>query len=403
MKIFFFTQYFWPENFRINEIVDYFKKSKSIITILTGYPSYPHKKNYTNFEKKKEINFDPEFKIIRVPIIPRSSSNISIISNYISFIFSSFLYGFLALFKRKTDVIFLFCPSPILSAISAIILNKVFKKKIVIWILDLWPDTLVDLKILENKNLIKITKIIVKFIYNNSDLILAQSESIKKEIEKISNTKCIYFPSWPEEEVSNSSKDLTLDLKNIDNKKTKIIFTGNIGEAQSFETLIEAAKILKELNSVEWIILGDGRWKKNLIKLIEKNNLNNEIKTINAVPPSKVKSFLNCADALYLSLKNNETFKKTIPGKLSTYMFSEKPIIASISGESNKIITEAKCGFASEAEDYKGLVNNIIKFIKLSKVEKNQLGINGKVYVSKFFEKQKILKNLEEEIKNLVI
>ena len=402
MKIFFFTQYFWPENFRINEIVDYFKKSKNIITILTGHPSYPHKKNYTNFEKKKEINFDPEFKIIRVPIIPRSSSNISIISNYISFIFSSFLYGFLALFKRKTDVIFLFCPSPILSAISAIILNKVFKKKIVIWILDLWPDTLVDLKILENKNLIKITKIIVKFIYNNSDLILAQSQSIKKEIEKISNTKCIYFPSWPEEEVSKSSIDLTLDLKNIDNKKTKIIFTGNIGEAQSFETLIEAAKILKELNSVEWIILGDGRWKKNLIKLIEKNNLNNEIKTINAVPPSKVKSFLNCADALYLSLKNNETFKKTIPGKLSTYMFSEKPIIASISGESNKIITEAKCGFASEAEDYKGLVNNIIKFIKLSKVEKNQLGINGKVYVSKFFEKQKILKNLEEEIKNLV-
>ena len=123
---------------------------------------------------------------------------------------------------------------------------------------------------------------------------------------------------------------------------------------------------------------------------------------INAVPPSKVKFFLDQADALYLSLKNNDTFKKTIPGKLSTYMFSEKPIIASISGETSKIINEANCGFVSEAENYNSLANNVIKFVQLSEGEKKKLGMNAKNYVSKFFEKQNILNNLEKEIKNLI-
>ena len=86
MKIFFFTQYFWPENFRINEIVNYFKKSKNSLTVLTGYPSYPHKKNYKNFKEKIGRISNSEFKIIRVPVIPRSDTNISIILNYISFI-----------------------------------------------------------------------------------------------------------------------------------------------------------------------------------------------------------------------------------------------------------------------------------------------------------------------------
>ena len=202
--------------------------------------------------------------------------------------------------------------------------------------------------------------------------------------------------------VIKPTTDFVVDLKNKNKTKTKIIFAGNIGEAQSFETLIEAAKILKKYHLVEWIILGDGRWKKNLVNLIKKNHLNEDIKIINAVPPSKVKFYLYQADALYLSLKKNDTFKKTIPGKLSTYMFSEKPIIASISGETSKIINQADCGFASEAENYNDLADNVIKFARLSEKDKKRLGINAKNYVSKYFEKKNILNNLELEIKNLI-
>ena len=144
MKILFFTQYFWPENFRINELVERYDEKHN--TILTSNPSYPNFKIFKNFNKKKDL-FCKNLQIFRMPVFPRSSSNISIILNYITFMILSFFYGLNVLFKRKVDLIFIFCPSPILSAIPLILLNKFFKKKT--WVLDLWPDTVVDLKMVK--------------------------------------------------------------------------------------------------------------------------------------------------------------------------------------------------------------------------------------------------------------
>jgi glycosyltransferase involved in cell wall biosynthesis len=330
VKILFFTQYFWPENFRINELVHFLSKKKSII--LTGYPSYPQKKK---FDKKNYLrkNFLPnKCEIKRVPVYPRNNTNLSIILNYISFFFSSLIIGFFKIFKKNFDIIFVFCPSPILNAIPAIIFKKIFKKKIVIWVLDLWPDTVVDLKLVNNKFIVWILRSLVIYIYDNSDLILAQSEAIRNSIKKLTKSNCIYFPSWSEE----ISKDKKKTKKIKKTGKIKILFAGNLGEAQSFETMVKCAKSLKKRNIIEWIVVGDGRWKKKLESLIRLNKLDNEFQLINSVPLNKINEYFNCADLLYLSLKNNKTFRKTIPGKLQTYMGTGKPIIASISGETKK-------------------------------------------------------------------
>ncbi len=392
MKILFFSQYFWPENFRINELVDYFKnRYKS--TVLTSFPSYPYKKLYLNFKKKHDLSIK-NLNIVRLPVYPRNLTNISIKLNYLTFMIFSFFYSLFLLVKKKFDIIFIFCPSPIFSSLSIIILNKLFKKKIVIWILDLWPQTVIDLKIVKNKFLIHILKRISSYIYNNSDLILAQSKSINSEIQKITKTRCIYFPSWPESEIG-FSKTKTKKIKK--NNYVKIIFAGNIGESQSFFTLIKAAKILKR-KKLQWIIIGDGRWKNKLKKLIIKNKLEKNILLINSVPIKKIRSYLNHADALYLGLKNNKTFSKTIPGKLQTYMSMEKPIIASISGETSKIINSSKCGFVSKAENHTALAKNVKKFLVLSATQKKKLGKNGFDYAKKNFSKSQILKNLNHYI-----
>ena len=161
-------------------------------TVLTSYPNYPNFKNFKNFKKKEDQKYISS-KIFRIPVFPRSTSNISILLNYTSFIIMSFFYSLFVLFRRKIDIIFIFCPSPILSAIPIILINKLFKKKIALWVLDLWPDTIIDLKIVNNKYIIKFLKKIVKYIYDNCDLILAQSESIEKEIKLITKSKCILF------------------------------------------------------------------------------------------------------------------------------------------------------------------------------------------------------------------
>ena len=401
MRILFFTQYFWPENFRINELIKYYNK-KNMVSVLTCRPSYPNKEIFRNLKKRNLNEFDKDLDLFRVPVILRSKSNASIFLNYLSFIISSFFFGFFYLFKKKIDTIFLFCPSPITSVLPAIILNKIFKKKVIIWILDLWPDTLIDLKYVKNPFLIKILKNLVKFIYNNSDLILAQSKSMKKEIEKITKTKCLFFPSWPEEDVDENDIRLSENLNKKKENVTRILFTGNIGEAQSFETLVNAAKSIRESHLIEWIILGDGRWKENFLRLVKENDLESNIKFFKAVPIKDVKSYINHADALYLSLKKNNTFSKTIPGKLQTYMFMQKPIIASISGETKKIINDAKCGYAGEAEDVESLIKNIKDFIKLTENEKKRMGLNAREYVVKHFKKENILDNLNKEILSLL-
>ncbi len=274
-------------------------------------------------------------------------------------------------------------------------LRNYLKKKIVIWVLDLWPDTIVDLKFVNNKFLIWIMRSLVIYIYNNSDLILAQSKPVRNSINKLTKSKCIYFPSWSEE--INKDKKKPKEIKK--NNKLKILFAGNIGEAQSFETMVKCAKSLKKINIIEWIVVGDGRWKKELESSIKLNNLEDDFQLINSVPLNKINKYFNCADALYLSLKNNKTFKKTIPGKLQTYMSTGKPIIASISGEAKKIINKAKCGFVSNAENHKLLKKNIIKFAKLNYKQRKKLGMNGKKFSNIFFSKKKIIKNLENEIK----
>ena len=402
MRLLFFSHYFWPENFRINELASFFSVNKKKNYVLTGFPSYPNKYLFKKKLDKHKLNKYQNLDIIRVPVFLRGSSNVSIILNYISFITNSILFGFFKIFNKKIDLIFIFCPSPILSAIPGIILKKIFKKKSVLWVLDLWPNTLIDLKIIENKIIVKILKILVKFIYDNTDLILAQSIPIRNEIRKITKTKCIYFPSWPEQDINNEQQSYKNSIEVCKSNQIKILFAGNIGQAQSFETLIECAKLLKKEKIIKWVIVGDGRWKAKLKKLINSNNLNNDFQLIDRVPLRNMGSYFREADALFLSLKRNETFDKTIPGKLQTYMDSSKPIIASISGETNRIINESKCGFVSEAEDYLALRDNVLKFYYLDINEKKQLGHNGKIYSDINFNKIKILNNLKQEIESVI-
>lgn len=397
MKILFFSQYFWPENFRINEVASHFHKNGNKVKVLTTNPSYPNKGIFNDFYKKnKKFDYYKGIEILRIPTFARRRSDYSIILNYMTFFLSSFIGGVYKLISVKFDFIFIFGTSPILSALPGIFLKKIFKKKIILWVLDLWPNNLIELKRIKSKVIIIILKKLVKYIYDNSDLIIVQSKSFKTEIEEITNRKCIYIPSWSED-IGDDEKVLAPEIIKEENK-INILFTGNIGEAQSIESVIECAKILRKEKIAKWVFVGSGRWKSKIVKLIRDNNLENEFQLIDNVPLFRIKSFFNHADVLFLSLKKNENFKKTIPGKLFTYLASGKPIIGMISGEANKLITESKSGYACEADDFQALRNNILKFKKLTSSEKLQLGINGKNFSKKYFDKSIILDNLEKLI-----
>ena len=115
-------------------------------------------------------------------------------------------------------------------------------------------------------------------------------------------------------------------------------------------------------------------------------------------------NFINFADALLISLKDEEIFNLTIPNKLQSYMASQKPIIGSLNGEGAKIIKISKSGLVSNAEDSHLLTKNVIEMASFKKEKLEELGKNAKDFFqtnfsSKIFN-QKVMSLFDEVIRN---
>jgi len=392
VNILIISHYFWPENFKINELADYLS-NKNKVTVLTGFPSYPKKelfKNFKNYNSKKIKNIE----IIRIPVLPRGNTRFSIFLNYLSYLFSLSTLGIIKLFNRRFDSILVFGTSPPTVMIPAILISKIKKIKIIFWVLDLWPETLISMNVVKNKYLIKLLRIYISYIYNFSHLIFAQSKSFISQVGKYCNNKekIIYFPTWADNNDGNKK-----NIKKFNFKKNffYITFTGNIGEAQDFENILKCASIIKSNKKIKWLIVGDGSkyvWLKNQIK---KRKLDlNFILTGNLIK-DQIPYILKNSDCLLVTLKKGKIDKYTVPGKLSNYMMSKKPILGMIDGETYDIIRISKCGLICKSGEYKKLSSNIKKILTFSQSKKLTLGKNGYKFAKKNFDRIKQLKKAE--------
>jgi glycosyltransferase involved in cell wall biosynthesis len=396
MKILIVTQYFWPENFKINDIALGLKNKGHIVEVLTCKPNYPSGKfinGYTFFNKKTE--FWNSIKINRSNVIPRrSGKGLSLFLNYVSFsIFGSIRVLFI---RSEFEKIIVFEPSPITVGIPAIIAKFKFKAPIYFWVQDLWPASLSAGGGIKNKYIIKVFDWLTRFIYKHSEKILVQSKAFIPYIlnQKVEIEKILYYPNTTENFYKYLSPDK--ELMSLLPNGFKIMFAGNIGEAQSFDTILKAAKMLKDENvDVNWLILGDGRMKNYVKNKIIEFGLEKNFLLLGTFPSDKMPEFFSCADLLLVSLKKDFIFSLTIPSKIQSYMACRKPILASLDGEGSKIIDEAKSGFTSNSEDYVGLKESVKKALSLSPDELYQLGINARNYYEKEFERDTLIDKLE--------
>ena len=393
MKILIITQYFWPENFRINDLATFLSQRGHKITVLTGYPNYPDGKVFKKF-KENPNNFYSyrNVEIKRVPIISRGRSRLKLILNYISFVFSATIYGITKINRDNYDVIFVYEPSPITVCLPAIFISRK-RIPIVFWVLDLWPDSLYDLGI-KNKFIINPVKLLVKYIYSKCTLVLGQSKTFVREIKKMSpSSEVIFFPSWSEE-LTYQITDKTNTLITFDKNSFNIVFAGNIGEAQDFESVLKAARELKDLKHVKWIFLGDGRALDKSKLLSRKYDILDNVSFPGRVPLSDVPFLLDQADALLISLKEGQAFSSVIPAKLQTYLQIGKPILGMLSGEGADIINQANVGLVCEPGNYKQLAKNILKLKNLDKNSLKSMSENGLRFSNKYFQREILLSKL---------
>jgi glycosyltransferase involved in cell wall biosynthesis len=400
MKILIFTNHFYPENFRVNDIAFHLASDGHDVTVLTAIPDYPKGRFYDGYNVfRKRVEKVNGVKIIRCLIIPRGKGGmVRLLLNYLSYTISSILMSiFIGLF-RKYDVVFVHETSPIMIGIPAVIIKKMQNIPLYFWVLDLWPESLSAAGGIKNKYVLSLFENLTKWIYENSYKILIGSRGFKSSICSKGDfkDKLVYFPNWGEDVYLNKN---LVEIPYLPDG-FKVMFAGNIGEAQNFEKVMAVAQELRN-TEVKWILLGEGRKKPWIEKYIKDNNLSNSVFLMGSFPVNMMPSFFSKADAMFLSLKDNDIFKLTIPAKIQAYMASARPILAMIDGETKSVIEDAKCGFVVGPDECKLLCEIIKTKVLVNKEEFNALGLNGYNYYMKYFDKKKCMDSLDSIMFNV--
>ena len=405
MNILIISQYFWPENFRINQLSTALLKKGNKVTVLTGLPNYPEGKIYKSYIKSPQnYNEYNRVEIIRVPLFPRGKNKFFLILNYFSFCILACTIGYLKLWKRNFDAIFVFQTSPVLVAIPSTLISFLKKIPQVIWVLDLWPESLEALGIIKYSWQKFFLRKFVNFIYFRCSYILCQSKSFIKEIAKqnIDPKKLIFFPAWADTEILEENNLYAPEIK-IKKGFFNIMFSGNIGKAQDFPSILRAFKLLKERNieNVRLIIIGEGRMKDWLYKEVESLNLSEIIEIHGKYPLNRMNSFYKHADALLVTLSNKKLFSMTIPGKVQSYLAAGIPIIGMINGEAANLLKEARVGKVCDAGDYQKLAEVIASLSKENKSILLRYGENGKKFCNQVFNKNNLINKLNILLLNI--
>lgn len=395
MKILVICQYYYPEPFRITDICEEWVRQGHSVTIVTGLPNYPMGEIYDGYKGKDKRNeVINGVNVHRCFEFPRKKGAIRRFLNYYSFAWSAKKY--VKRMKEKFDVVFANQLSPVMMAKPALAYKKKHGTKVVLYCLDLWPESLIAGGIKRGSFLYKHYHKVSKKIYQGVDQIAVTSQSFKKYFKEqfgIDEGKIAYVPQYAEtlfdREHCKKEKDNNIDL----------LFAGNTGVAQSLETLIQAAAKTQDIENLRWHIVGDGVELKHCQTLVEELGVHS-VEFYGRKPLEEMPTYYQKADAMLVTLMKDELLSLTLPGKVQTYMAAGKPIIAAADGEVASVIAEAACGYCSNAEDAEGLAACVRTFCEKhhSKAEW-KFGKNAENFYAKNFDKTVFFERINELLK----
>ena len=402
MKILVVCQHFYPENFRINDMAAEWVKRGYKVTVLTGIPNYPMGKFYDGYDySHKRTEQWNGINIIRIPLIPRGNSSNKIVNmlgmmaNYFSFVISG--RRWVKKHNIKADLVFTFEVSPMTQALIGIWYGKKYNVPTFLYVQDLWPENVETVTGIHSRLVLGPIDRMVDKIYRETDKIFTTSPSFVDAIvnrrNPVDRKKVYYWPQYAEDFYKPIETSIIDGIDNNDGR-FKIAFTGNIGTAQGLDVLPKAARYLRKYN-VKFIIVGDGRYQQKFETHIEKLNVKEKFVFLPRVPAEEIPKILSACDAGFISFNKDSLWKKTIPAKLQSYMACGKAIIASASGETKRIMEEAKCGICTDIGNPKELAKGIKVLLKSNSIE---LGKNARIYFEKEFQKKKLMDEMDSYI-----
>jgi glycosyltransferase involved in cell wall biosynthesis len=398
MKILIVGQYYYPDDFRINDISYLLVSMGHDVTVLTGLPDYTNgkiPKEYRWFKKRKETYRG--VKIIRVPVIARRKGVFLRIINYVSFLVSSTIKAMFM--SRDFDVIFCYQTSPITMANAAVKMKKRTGKKLFLYCLDLWPESLKAWNIRENSPLFKMILKYSRHIYQCCDLIGISSLPFKEYLENANNVdgqKIVYLPQHAD---TIGAEAVGINEGSNKSKVINFAFAGNIGRLQDVECIIRAANRLKDHKGFAVHIFGSGSMLDSCRELACELGIEDRLTFYGRINRMQLIEEYKHMDAFLLTLKKEGFIGLTMPAKLQEYMSMGKPIFAAIDGAASQVIDEANCGLVAPPSDDVKLAENMKRFIE-SPEEFVHYGNNAIKYFNENYTREVFMSRLDGILKS---
>lgn len=346
MKILVFSQYFYPENFRINTLCRELVQRGHEVTVLTGYPQYPIGRIYDGYGF--DIPYETQWKgvkIVRVKVHARGKTPFGMLRNCIDYVRQA--NAWVRECEERFDAVYVFEVSPVTVGLPAVTYKEKFGVPMFFNLQDLWPENVEEVLGIRFKPLSWYLGRIVDRIYAGSDKILCASRGFVKNLTDrgVPEGKLVFWPQFclePALEGKQRPEVYSQDTFNI-------VFAGNLGDAQGLDLMVEAAAELKG-SGIRWYLVGDGRAKERLQKQVGEYGVQEDVIFLGRVSEDEANRYVHFADCAYLSFKNNKIFNMTIPAKLQTYLACGTPVLAAAGGETAQLIRSSGCGIVAEQE-----------------------------------------------------
>ena len=378
MRILLLTQWFDPEpTFKGLAFARELQRQGHQVQVLTGFPNYPGGKIYQGYRLKLfQRDHIDGISILRVALYPsHDGAALKRIFNYISFAFMAMVFGIF--FTKKADIIYAYHP-PLTVGIAAVFIKFFRRTPVVYDIQDMWPDTLKATGMMNNNKILDVISRVCQLVYKYVDHIVVLSPGFKKKLieRKVPEKKISVIYNWCDEHALAQPVTIKPEYQQQLSNKFNIIFAGNMGKAQSLDTLLEVAKHLYAVTSIQLVFVGDGTEAVQLRQKASDEQLHN-ILFIPRVPMSEVGGILKYANILLVHLKKDPLFEITVPSKTQAYMAMGKPIVMAVLGDAATLVENAKCGTIAQPENALSIKQAILDIYELPEQAQKQLGHNA--------------------------
>ncbi|HUF80087.1 MAG TPA: glycosyltransferase family 4 protein [Burkholderiales bacterium] len=399
MRVLIVTQYFWPEVFRINDLALGLRERGHDVTVFTGKPNYPEGRFFPGYGFFGRATEDYHgVRVIRAPLLPRGGGGrVSLFFNFASFA----LFGSLLAPLRcggRYDAILVYEPSPVTVGLPALVLKRVKHSPVLFWAQDLWPETLSATGAVRAPWVLSMVDRLVRFIYRHCDLVLVQSRAFAPHVQAqgVPAEKIRYYPNSAEALYRAAAVEPQAPERGLLPPGFRVMFAGNIGAAQDFETILAAAERLRAERGIHWVIVGDGRRQPWVEAEIGRRDLGATVHLLGRHPVESMPRFFALADALLVTLRNEPIFSLTIPTKIQSYLACGRPIVAALDGEGARVVRESGAGLAVRAGTAGALADAVLRLHRMPAAEREAMGRRGREYFEAHFERSMLLSRLEQ-------